>query len=99
MAEEHADEWVYIERAKDNITPVIIEPEEVPEEPGEFIIGSEVNITLPTEQGYFGFDNKQIKIKKRSATSVTFMLPFGVKEVTVETKEGGEVVTRHYVAK
>ena len=99
VAEEHADEWVYIERAKDNITPVIIEPEEVPEEPGEFIIGSEVNITLPTEQGYFGFDNKQIKIKKRSATSVTFMLPFGVKEVTVETKEGGEVVTRHYVAK
>ena len=99
VAEEHADEWVYIERAKDNITPVVIEPEEVPEEPGEFIIGSEVNITLPTEQGYFGFDNKQIKIKKRSATSVTFMLPFGVKEVTVETKEGGVVATRHYVAK
>lgn len=99
VAEEHADELVYIERAQDRVTPIVIEPEENPEEPNEFIIGNEIEVTLPTQQGYFGFDNKQIKIKQRSSTSVTFMLPFGVNEVTVETKEGGQVVTRHYVAK
>lgn len=99
VAEEHADELVYIERAQDRVTPIVIEPEENPEEPNEFVIGNEIEVTLPTQQGYFGFDNKQIKIKQRSSTSVTFMLPFGVNEVTVETKEGGQVVTRHYVAK
>lgn len=99
VAEEHADELVYIERAQDRVTPIVIEPEENPEEPNEFVIGNEIEVTLPTQQGYFGFDNKQIKIKQRSSTSVTFMLPFGVNKVTVETKEGGQVVTRHYVAK
>lgn len=99
VAEEHADELVYIERAHDRVTPIIIEPEEDPDIPNEFVIGNEIDVTLSTEQGYFGFSNKQIKIKKRSATSVTFMLPFGVNEVTVETKEGGIVVARHYVTK
>lgn len=98
VADEHADELVYIERAQERITPVIIEPEQK-EETDIYYIGNEIDITLSTEQGYFGFDNKQIKIKKRSATSVTFMLPFGVTDVNIETKEGGQVVTRRYVAK
>ena len=98
-AEKHKDEYVYIVRAVDNITPVIIEPEESEIEPDTYFISNEVDITLPTQLGYFGFDNKQIKIKKRTSTSVTFNLPFGVDEVEIKTKEGGEVVTRRYVAK
>lgn len=96
VAEEHADEDVYIEYATSNITEVIIEPEE---DDDVYYISNEVYVTLTTEDGYFVFDNKQIKIKKRSSTEVIFMLPFGVSEVTVETKEGGEVVSRQYVAK
>jgi hypothetical protein len=100
VAEQHADEKVYIERAQDNITPVVIEPEIQPEEPvpDTYVVGNEVNITLPTENGYFDFDNPQIKILKRSSTSVTFMIPFGVKKVKIKTKEGGHTVVRHYVA-
>ena len=102
VAEKNADKAVYIERAQENVTPIITEPEkqpEIPDDPERYLIGNEVAITLATEDGYFAFSNKQIKIKKRNATSITFMLPFGVKEVKVQTKEGGEVVTRHYVAK
>jgi hypothetical protein len=33
---------------------------------------------------------------KRSATEVTFCLPFGVNEAEIAVKENGEVVTYYY---
>lgn len=100
VAEAHKDELVYIERATKEITPIIVEPTEDPEEPQDnfYYIGHEIDIDLITEDGFFKYDNKQIKIKQRTANKVVFMLPFGVDRVTVQTKEGGEVITETFVA-
>jgi len=100
VAEEHKNELVYIERSVKDITPVIIEPTEDPEEPEDnvYYIGHEIDIELITENGFFKYDNKQIKIKQRTATKVIFMIPFGVDTVTVQTQEGGEIVTETFVA-
>ena len=98
VAEQHKDEKVYIERAHQDVEEIIIEPEKQPET-NIFEISNEVNITLATENGYFEYDNRQIKIKKRSANEVIFFLPYGVEQVNVKVKEGGEVVTKSYVAK
>lgn len=95
VAAEHKDEKVYIERVVKNITDIAEEPEE--QETNIFKINNEIDITLPTENGYFIYNNNQIRIAKRTATEVVFSLPFGVNEVEVETKEGGAVVTRKYV--
>lgn len=98
VAEKHKDEKVYIERAHQDVEEIIIEPEQQPVT-NVFEISNEVDITLATENGYFEYDNRQIKIKKRSANQVVFCLPFGVEKVNVQIKEGGEVVTKMYVAK
>lgn len=100
VAEEHKDELVYIERATKEITPVIVDPTEDPEEPEEnvYYIGHEIIVKLNTEDGFFKFDNNQIKIVKRNKNKIEFYLPFGVDKVVVQTKEGGEVITETFVA-
>lgn len=100
VAEQHKDDLVYIEHVTKDITPVIIEPTEDPEEPQEniYYIGHEITVKLHTEDGYFTFDNNQIKIIQRNKNKVEFYLPFGVDRVVVQVKEGGEVVTKTFVA-
>lgn len=49
-------------------------------------------ITLPTEGGYFDFNNKNIKIVSRTTNQVQFKLPFGVSEAIVSIKKKGLVV-------
>ncbi len=56
-----------------------------------------MQITLSTEDGYFRSSRKEVKVLKLSETSVTFLIPFGVSEAIIETKEGGQVVTHDYV--
>lgn len=58
-------------------------------------IGHNIPITLGTEGGYLKFIGN-IKVIKRTATEITFCLPFGVDEVEVAVKENGEVVNYHY---
>ena len=92
--ESHAGEDVYIVRAKDHYTPIVIEPEVV--EDNTYVVGHNIEVTLSTEDGYFK-SSKRIKIIKRNATTVTFLLPFGVDEATVEIKNQGNVEVKKYV--
>lgn len=97
VAEEHEGEDVYIERAQNNIEPIQLTPEKT-WPGGPISISSNVDITLNTEEGHFR-TNKNVKIKKHTATEVIFSIPFGVTEVVVETMKDGGVVTRNYRTK
>ena len=55
-------------------------------------IGHNIPVILSTEGGYLKFTGNI----KRSATEVTFCLPFGVNEAEIAVKENGEVVTYYY---
>lgn len=61
-------------------------------------IGHNINLTVPTENAYFKYNNPNIKVISRSANEIVFCLPFGVDEVTVDTKQEGKVVTTTYRA-
>ena len=92
VAEEHEGEDVYIERAKNETTPIIITPTEVN---NKNIINNNIDITVSTEEGYFKY-NKKIAVKRHTATQVIFSIPFGITEVTIQTKKDGEVVSTTY---
>ena len=90
--EKHQGEDVYIVRHENSYTPIVIDPVELL---GVTIIGNNIPITLQTTDGYFK-TNSKIQIKKRTADSVTFLLPFGVNEATVEIKVDGAIVQKKY---
>ena len=92
VAEEHEGEDVYIERAKNETTPIITTPTEVN---NKNIINNNIDITVSTEEGYFKY-NKKIAVKRHTATQVIFSIPFGITEVTIQTKKDGEVVSTTY---
>ena len=74
---------VNVVRAK----PEVLEDEIVTE---DFIaIGHNIPVTLTTENGYFKWIGN-LKVIKRSAQEVTFLIPFGVEEVEIAIKENGE---------
>lgn len=58
-------------------------------------IGHNIPVTLTTEGGYFKYTGN-LKVMKRSATEIVFLLPFGVDNVEISVKKDGEVVTYHY---
>ena len=92
VAEEHEGEEVYIEHAENELTPIIVTPTEVDD---KTVINNNIDITVPTEDGYFKY-NKKIVVKAHTATQVIFSIPFGIKEVTIQTKKDGEVVSTTY---
>lgn len=92
VAEEHEGEDVYIERAKNETTPIITTPTEVN---NKNIINNNIDITVSTEEGYFKY-NKKIAVKRHTATQIIFSIPFGITEVTIQTKKDGEVVSTTY---
>lgn len=92
VAAEHQGESVYIERIGEETTPIIVVPEK---EEGRTIISNNVDITVTTESGYFKSD-KKVVIKAHTASQVIFSIPFGITEVTIQTKEQGEVVSTTY---
>ena len=60
-------------------------------------IVNNTNITLSTENGYFKSSVKLNVIQLKSS-SVTFSIPYGINNVTVEVKEKGEVVSYTYTS-
>ena len=68
-----------------------IEMQEDPEESEHIIIPNQV-YTLSTEDGYFRTSSNLLKVVSRTSSSVQFTIPFGVSEVTVSVKQGGEIV-------
>jgi len=96
---EHVGEDVYIERAVNNISDIVITPEEDPNVSDLYHIGYNIDIVVETHAGYFVYDNNNIKIKKHTGNSVTFSIPFGVSQVTIETKDNNNnIIRRTYKA-
>ena len=92
--EETQDRNSYIVDVE-RVAPELVVDEPVVIEPDKLEIGHNVPVTLTTTGGYFKYMGN-VKVIKRSATEVTFSLPFGVDEVEVSVKQNGEVVTYHY---
>ncbi len=81
---QDADSYIVnVVRAK----PEVLKDEIITE---DFIaIGHNIPVTLDTENGYFKWLGN-LKVVKRSAQKITFLIPFGVEEVEVAIKENGE---------
>ena len=99
IAAQNEGKDIYIEKKN---TDLVIN---IPEEPISTLqdvnmvtIGANIDIALPTEDGYFKTSNQNINIKKRSRTEVIFALPFGVNDVTIQTKQKGDIVETTYRA-
>ena len=94
---DHEGEDVFIIKAENNYTPIILTPTEE-ETSTSYTIGHNIDITVVTENGFFKY-NKPIKIKSHKKDQVIFSIPFGVNDVEIQTKEGGVVVTETFTAK
>ena len=96
VVEENAGKSVYIEKHEVE-KPVIVE-EPISTFAGDtvFMVSPNIPITLITQDGYFKSSNKNIKIQKHNDTEVIFTIPFGIKSVTIETKEEGDIVEKTY---
>jgi hypothetical protein len=75
---------------------IVEEPIQTFERNSKIQVSANVPITLQTRNGYFKSNNKNIKVQSRTADSVTFYIPFGISEVTVEIKEKGDIVKKTY---
>lgn len=95
VAEENQGKDFYIERA--NNTEFLVN-EDIKQENEVIKIGHNMNITLATENGYFKYDNANIKVLSRKEKEVIFNLPFGVDKVNINVQKEGEVVSATYVA-
>lgn len=97
VAAAHEGEDVYIEHYQGEITPIPTEPEQkTGSEELEYRIANQMDIDVSTEDGYFKAD-KKVQVKKHTATEIIFTIPFGISEVNIQTKEGGEIVTEKFV--
>lgn len=92
VAAAHLDDDCYIVKH----TSAYIVEETPAEKEGYIAVQPDQNITLSTENGVFTYTNATLQVKARTATSVTFSLPFGCSEVTVNTQEAGEKVSTTY---
>ena len=88
----------YIEKADNNSLYV----NEIPMELVDNIkqISSGVPITIKTINGYFKSNNRNINIQKHTNNEVTFTIPYGVSELTIQTKgvkdSGEEIIETIY---
>lgn len=93
---ENIGKDVYIER-KDEDLKIQVNENPAPTLQDDFIrVAANIDITVPTESGYFKTSNTNIKIKKRSANEIIFSIPFGINEVTINTKARGDEVVKTY---
>lgn len=89
--EANKDKEVFVEKDKD-IVAQLPEEEEVitkDEDVIRYVYPTTEN-EIATEDGYFVYSNKQLKVLSKSATKVVFMLPFSVCECEIKVKENGE---------
>lgn len=97
VAAENAGKLIYVEKHEENKPEIIIEPIQTYDLKDNSIrISANVPITLQTQEGYFKSSNKNIKVQKRTEDTVVFLIPYGIKEVTVEVQEKGDIVERTY---
>ena len=56
-------------------------------------------ITITTYKGYFEYDNHSIEVLEHKSNLIKFLIPIGINEVTIKTKEGGNnnIVTKKYI--
>lgn len=59
-------------------------------------ISANQDIELNTEGGFFNTSNSNIKIKQRTSSKIIFSIPFGIEEVTIQTKKKGDIVEKTY---
>ena len=59
-------------------------------------ISANQDIELETEGGFFNTSNSNIKIKQRTSSKIIFSIPFGIEEVTIQTKKKGDIVEKTY---
>lgn len=57
-----------------------------------------ITYTFDTEDAYIKASSP-INIKERKKTSIKFIIPFGTKELEIETKKAGEIITKSYKVK
>ena len=89
IAEQHVGEECYIEYAE-VAEPTI--PEGVVDVEGNIMnVANNSLISIETENGYFISSNKNIQIKQHTTHTVSFILPFGVTETTIQIQEKGEI--------
>ena len=90
VLEEYADKDAIISHFEESEQAPVFKDEVTEEEkvPNNLItIAPNKLITLNTYNGYFVYDNKNIKIQKRNLDTVVFSLPNGVNKVTVQVKK------------
>lgn len=96
VAAENIGKDIYVEKHKEDDVVVVETPIEQLSETGINLISANQLITLSTENGYFKTNNNNLKIQKRTTSTVAFSIPFGISEVAVEIKEKGDIVTKTY---
>ncbi len=96
VAAENAEKDVYVEKHEEAEVVIVEEPTQSPLEENIVLVSANQLITLTTESGHFKSNNKNLKIQKRTASTVVFSIPFGVQEVAVEIQEKGDIVTKTY---
>lgn len=93
IVKENINKENYIEKYEEPVIEVIETPVEITD---VINISANMPILLTTEEGYFRTSNKNINIQKRTATMVSFSIPFGISEVIIENKENGDIVQKTY---
>lgn len=91
--ESASSDDVYVEKYKEvnpniNPTPILNN--------NAVIITPNTLVTVDTEDGFFKSSNTNIHILKRSRTSVTFKIPFGITECSIQVKQKGIITEMLY---
>ena len=77
--------------------PVVVIEEKPREVSGNnYVVSANMPITIETQDGHFKINNKNVKIQKRTETQIVFVIPFGIKEVEIEIKEKGDIISKVY---
>lgn len=98
VVEENLGKDVYVERYKE--APIVSLEEPIQQymvaDDDITMISANMPISLTTEDGYFKSSNSNIKIQKRTETSIVFTIPFGIQNVIIETKKKGNIIKTKY---
>lgn len=89
IAKENQDKEIYIERA--------VEQYQDNTNIQQHLVAHNIEIVVSTENAYFKYDTN-IKIISRREKEVTFILPFGIDIVTIETQQDNQLITTVYKA-
>ena len=107
---EHQGEEYFIEKHVEYSQVAVAEPTEakyltddddrsvlgIHADDDRLMISAGQEITLDTDAGTFKCNVKSVKLTKRTSSSVTFKVPFGVEEFAVEISRSGQPVTIKY---